>query len=526
MFLDTFRSGGFSELFLTVLGSSSGYGRLPLLSLLTLPMYGILGNGTEAAHLVLLLFVPLLVFAVYGIARRLGGERAGQAACVATATLPHMIGLSRQFFVEFPLAAVVTTTVYLFLRLREEQSMRLYGGLALVVAGGLMLKVTYLLFVGPCWLIVALESLRKGQKKFAALVLASGAGLAFALIWYIPNWHRVLWDLQESGFGIEAAPYDYGGPGFLLLRLALSGISLYYTALLVALAWKHRGTCLSRWRGEVKPELLICLAWVAVPLLVLLISVGRDPRYFLPSLPAVAVGIGLLLDSGRDYRRTLLAPFALPVAAMLVVSIVPPTIFSRPWRETMIPLYRVLGMSFHNPPLERRDWRTDGIVELVWRVGQGSTHPLRTVVLANSPQFHFQLFNYVARLQGKRMVFTTCEDTTKPFSVDRCLRRVVLPADFLLDKTGLRKVSGPDRYRAHVDRWMNARCLPFRPVTAGVRLPDGSQVQLWKKAGSPERRDPCPDLTKVVEKPVESEQSQMPIFPEIKVEPNQTEQGE
>ena len=484
--LDTFREGGLPELLRTALRTTSGFGRPPLLSLLPIPIYELAGAGPKAAHLTLLVFLPLLLLPLYGIGRRLGGEGAGLAACLIAATTPHLAGLSRQFFVEFPLAAVVTGSLYLLLRLRDEERIWLYAGLSVGVAVGMMLKVTYLLFVGPAWLVVAVGVMRRGRRRhLLALAAAAAAGLAMAAVWYLPNWDRVLWDIKESGYGVEAAHYGYGGPALLLWRLAYGGLSLYYTALLALLALRRRGWLASLWRGEEREGMLLLVAWVATPLLVFLASVGRDPRYFVPSLPAISLVIGLLLVAGRDGGRPRLAPFAFPLAAVLVVSFVPLSTFSEAQRERVARLYKLMGSSFQNPPLERGDWKTDTIVDLLWRMGRDGSHPVKTAVFANHPKFHVNLFNYDARLQGKPMVFAVCEDTTKPFSAERCLSRVVLGADFLLDKTGLRRVHGPDRYGALLDSWVADHCLPFRPVPVSVKLPDGSSVRLWRKNSRP-----------------------------------------
>ncbi|MDA2916520.1 glycosyltransferase family 39 protein [Nitrospinae bacterium AH_259_B05_G02_I21] len=481
-FLDAFRDGGLPELLRTVLRSTSGFGRPPLLSLLPLPLYGLVGTGPKAAHLALLVFIPLMVFALYEMGRRLGGERAGLAACLVAATMPHLSGLSRQFFVEFPLAAVVTGTVYLLLRLLEEERVWLYVGLAASVAVGMMLKVTYILFVGPAWLIVALGSLRRGRVQgFLGLATAATVGLALASLWYLPNWHHVFWDIRESGYGIEAAPYEYGGQGLLLWRLVYGGLSVYYTAILVLLALRRRRSLASLWREESRDGVLLLISWVAVPLLIFLSAVGRDPRYLLPSIPATALGLGLLFEASREGGRLRLAPFAYPLVAMVLISFVPLSAFPASQRGSAARLYQLMGSSFQNPPLERGDWKTDTIVELIWGMERKGPHPVQTTVLANHPKFHVNLFNYAARLQGKPIVFAVCEDTTKPFSVEECLQRVVLGAEFLLDKTGLRKVAGPDRYSTLFDGWIATRCLPFQLVPVDLSLPDGSSVRLLQK---------------------------------------------
>ncbi len=210
---------------------------------------------------------------------------------------------------------------------------------------------------------------------------------------------------------------------FFRLRLAASGISLYYVVVLGSLLWRkgHGGSSL--WPGSWSDDKITCLVWVFVPLLVFIVSVGRDPRYFLPPLPGIAVAIGLVMKGSGSMRKRSYVYFAFPIAVMLLISFVPSSIFSLSLRGTVISFYRVLGASFHNPPLERRNWRAHDIVNIIWHLGPTGSPPLRTVVLVNHPQFYFQLFNYVARLEGKPMVFVGCEDITTPFSINRATGR-------------------------------------------------------------------------------------------------------
>lgn len=492
-FFDAFSNGGFLELYRTFLQTTGGFGRPPLLSLLPLPLYGLAGTGPKVAQLVLLVFIPLLLLSLYGIGRRLGGEGVGLAACLVVVTVPHLTGLSRQFFVEFPLAALVAASIYLLLRLRDEERLWLYAGLAASIAVGMMLKVTYILFVGPAGLVVAAGTIHRGRVRgLLALVGTATVGLALASVWYMPNWHRVLWDIRESGYGIEAEHYGYGGPVLFLGRLVFGGLSLYYTALLLVLAIRCRGWITRHLRRGMGEGALLLVAWVAVPLLVFIFAVGRDPRYFLPSLPAASLGIGLLLVASRDGKEPHLFHFAYPLVAMLVVSFLPLSAFPTAQRAWGARLYQLMGSSYQNPTLDRGNWKADAIVELIWQMGKDGRHPVRTAVLANHSHFHVNLFNYAAHLKGKPMVFVVCEDTTSPFSADRCLRRIVVGSDFLLDKTGKRTVAGPDRYGALLDGWMEDRCLPFRPVPLDLSLPDGSSVRLWRKtAFLPAGSSPC-----------------------------------
>jgi hypothetical protein len=333
-----------------------------------------------------------------------------------------------------------------------------------------MLKVTYLVFVAPLIGWVAFGRWKEGR-GLGGLALASALGLALACLWYLPNLKVVIWEIRESGYGLEARPYELGGPGRFLARLAVSGLSLYYGALLlVLLFWS--GKRLARGDG------VLLGLWIGLPLAVFASAVGRDPRYFAPSWPAFALLAGLWLDGARLSRRLKAFAFAFPVASLLFTSFVPARAFPEGFRPVVHRAYELLASSFQNPSLDRRDWRSAEVVEHIWRLSGGEAS--RVVLLANHPRFHVNLFNLEARLAGWPVSFSVCENTMLPFSEDRCLR-LLLGAHYLLDKTGLRQVAGPDRYGPLLEGWLRDGCLPFRLLPWSPKLPDGSSVLLWQR---------------------------------------------
>ena len=110
---DAWSAGGFAGLarhFLASLGFKA-----PLITALPLPFYWVFGRRWHAAFLVNAVAMMVLFAAVWGIGRRLRGDRAGLIAVYITGTLPLLYGLSRWDLVEYPLATAVAVTFWLAL---------------------------------------------------------------------------------------------------------------------------------------------------------------------------------------------------------------------------------------------------------------------------------------------------------------------------------------------------------------------------------------------------------------------------
>lgn len=171
--------------------------RPPLFFLSAVPLYRLFGLSVDVGTMVNVLYLAVLFPAVYGIGRRMGGRRVGLLAAVVVATLPMIYGISRYFYQELALTAMVALAVYLLLAAEgfERRGMSLLFGLSFGL--GLLTRRTYLAFlVAPLMLVVlrseAWPSLRERLRAGVRLnvrdaVLAVALGVALAAAWYLPN---------------------------------------------------------------------------------------------------------------------------------------------------------------------------------------------------------------------------------------------------------------------------------------------------------------------------------------------------
>jgi 4-amino-4-deoxy-L-arabinose transferase-like glycosyltransferase len=125
--------------------------RPPLFFLSAIPLYRLAGVSADVGTMVNVLYLAVLFGSVYSIGRRLGGRSVGLLAAFVVATLPMIYAISRFFYLELALTAMVTLSIYLLLASEgfENRLASLLFGLSFGL--GLLTKRTYLvfLFAGP-----------------------------------------------------------------------------------------------------------------------------------------------------------------------------------------------------------------------------------------------------------------------------------------------------------------------------------------------------------------------------------------
>ncbi len=171
--------------------------RPPLFPASAAPMYWLFGRSADVAVMVNIVYMAIMLAATYGLGRRWGGRCQAMVSVVLLATFPMFYSMSRYFYLEFALAAMVALTVYLLLatdRFRRPWVSLLFG---LCLGLGLLTKRTYALFVvGPVFAVILSSGLlpaawqrlkQRPRLHWRNVLVASTGGLALVAIWYVPN---------------------------------------------------------------------------------------------------------------------------------------------------------------------------------------------------------------------------------------------------------------------------------------------------------------------------------------------------
>lgn len=160
-------------------------------------MYGIFGRSADIATMVNIIYLAIALAATYGIGRRWGGRRQGLVSVALLALLPMFYTMSRHFYLEFAMTAMVALTVFLLLATDgfERRGISLLFGLSLGL--GLLTKRTFAVFViAPVIVTILAYSLlpaawqrlkHRPRVYWRKALVAVAGGLALAALWYLPN---------------------------------------------------------------------------------------------------------------------------------------------------------------------------------------------------------------------------------------------------------------------------------------------------------------------------------------------------
>ena len=155
---------------------------------------GVLVGGESAGTPIVaidLVFVPLLVLAVYQAGTLLADRRIGLLAVVFTLGAPLLISQFRTYYLEAPATALAAGSLWMLIR--SERFARLGPSLAagVLIGLGVMTKQTFPFFVGGFLLVMLL---RGGWRNWRGIAACAAAALVVAAPWYLSH----LSDFDES----------------------------------------------------------------------------------------------------------------------------------------------------------------------------------------------------------------------------------------------------------------------------------------------------------------------------------------
>jgi Dolichyl-phosphate-mannose-protein mannosyltransferase len=373
----------------------------PLIAALPTPLYLMLGRKFRAAYIVNVIFLLVILAAVYRIAKRYASPRAGSIAVFVAATMPMIYSLSHWFLVECGLIALVCAVMCAISDFDDHSTTLTAFLLGVICALGVLLKSSfpaYVLLPLLYFIVTRRPALLRPQPILAFLFPA----VIIASPWYAYNFSRALKTAVKAGASQTARIYQTGDifsfkdTWEYLVNVAnaapvldLVGVLLLAFIGITAISPKHR-------KG-----LLLCALW-ASPLLFLTFSHYRDLRYAAPLYPALALAFGIAADAAMLRRRRLAIPLlslllALPLLSMLQTSFGVP--FRQPWRLgglLLVPPRLDYARKF-NP----NEWPLSRILAAVFAETSFQGNERKLIVTAtDSPDFNADNF-LLATIQNK-----------------------------------------------------------------------------------------------------------------------------
>ena len=448
--------------YLTKLNSVFGF-KAPLIAALPAGFYILLGRHWHAAYLVNIVAMLALFAALYRIAKRWWSARAAAFGIAIAGTMPLLYGLARWYMVEYVLTAMVAVAACVLIEsdgLKRERLVVLFGA---ICGFGLLLKISFPLFILPLVVYIWLTS----GRPVRPLLLAAVPCLLLALPWYAVHFKSTIANALDAGFGAPAA-IQGTGPIFsistittYLSHVAANGVSWYFCFLALL-----SGLCtVVRRQPTKKAAAPLLLAWL-LPFAVFVFGGNKDVRYIAPVLPAAALVLAWLLDFNLPRNRKGMAAafvlLAFPMLQMFAVS------FGIP--------YSISGGGYARR-FSREAWPHDEILKLIaantnLRFGE------KPMLLMGADRAGFNADNLELSVVALRMPFNV--ETTAHEKQLETLRQRLAQAAFFIYKEGGEPES--PAFNPYIEELVRSVVdgRHFQIIPYDRRLPDGGIARIYK----------------------------------------------
>jgi 4-amino-4-deoxy-L-arabinose transferase-like glycosyltransferase len=264
-----------------------------------------------------LVFVPLLALGCYQTGRLLFDDRAGLLAVIFVLGSPLMTGQLHVFALDAPETAMVALSMWLLLASEDFGRRRMAAWAGLAVGLGLLLKVTFPLFLAGIFFAALI---RGGWRNWRNLAIFTAVALVIGTPWYldhIPQWGKILTLAGTSSGAVPGnLPSTFSTDNLLWYFWSTLNSQLLAPLFLLVLggtAWMIYDQVRGSDRRGLRLELLLggFVAWLAISL-----TPHHDIRYDMPLMPYLAVvGTGWIIALPRAARLAATAVLVLAVAA-------------------------------------------------------------------------------------------------------------------------------------------------------------------------------------------------------------------
>ena len=421
--------------------------RPPLLMLSSVPLYLVFGRSTDVAVMTNILYLIILIFSIYGIGRRIHSKEVGLMAAFIVTFFPIIFGMSRSYWQDFPLTAMVSLSLYLLIRtnyFRDRKYSVLFG---LSIGLGMLTKWTHFVFLtGPFLYIFTLslkldeESHEEKKRPILNFIIAILVGMVVASFWYIPNGLDVAGKLfglsvGVTGKGDEATRFqqlgETIGPSGTLKSLLFYGgmlvneqVSFFFAGLFLIFTVM----LLKRERGK---TLWMFLLWVVIPFIAFTLIKNKTTRNTVPMIPAIGLIISWGIMSLRaSWTRKAVIAIILLIGFFQYITISYGSNLFPKKLDLTIPVGEIVFYEqFENRShaifrANQGDWKAEEIVNRI-NMDRGNKKDIQIVLLPRDA-FTWMAMEYTSYL--KELPFTFIGAVNSP--------EAVLKADYVLLKKG------------------------------------------------------------------------------------------
>ena len=444
----------------------------PFVYLVTAILYFFSSPSLPVAALTNAIFLLILLVAVCGIADDMLGYSAGVAAAFLVSAYPLLVGLTRLYFLDFPLTAMVALSLFLLTRTKMFQNRKNVILLSVSLIFGMLTRHTFPLYVlGPILYVMARSFRDRTARNNIVLCIAiASVSVLYYIVkpgglgvyqWYV-DYTRI------QGLTFSTPPYI---AALVYLKVMAQGIGyplfmLFSGGLLLFIKLRNRS------RG-------IMLAGILTPILLLgvVYPVYYDPRFVAPILPVAAVASSSFFKKFNWHSRSQLS--AVVIIGLFVMAQFASITYDVPILSGFYTEGAAAAADAH-PPIAS-DWKIPEILNTI-QEDAIVRHDELPIVVALSIDYHFDqtLFEYYAYVGGISVIvppnygqFSTIEGI-----------EIISSASYVVTRSDPALwVGGPVVFVQNlvgVSEYVQSHLASF-VFLANYTLPDGSVASLYRR---------------------------------------------
>lgn len=348
--------------------------RHSIFMLFSAPFYFFFGTSPSVALSTNLFFLVILMLSIYGIGKYIMNEYTGILSASLVMLFPGISALSRMYYIDFSLLAIVSLSMYLLLKTNQFQNLKYCILLGLSIALGMLIKIPYIVYILGPFIYTIRTSLRKKSIDVMSLkkrniIVSTILGISLPLIWYLPRADLVIKRLFHYAitFGYITSPHQnpYGKELFTYLFIN-SQTSLFFLSVFILCLYYYIRT-----HNKNKTFLLL---WIFVPLISFSLIPHRDFRYIAPILPAISIIISTAILSIKKFRFKQITVCMVLLVGLLQYYIFTynPNLFYLKTSFLRNPIVKFLLFGWGDeryyytyPPVDNRNWHIMDIIETI-----------------------------------------------------------------------------------------------------------------------------------------------------------------
>ena len=493
----------------------------PLYHLSLVPFAMVFGFSAYSAVLVNSVYLGVIILSTYGIGSLINDRRTGLMAAFFVSCYPWLSYVSRTPMIDTMLTAAVALAYYLFLKSKNFED-RFYSLMfAIVFAGGMMVKWTFLIFALPA-VTLGLIGSKTVELKQTLIQFSYYAGMILALmvfpffIFALEDWRWVplLLEVGLVGLLVRAMPLAGISSNKVVNLITLTAISLivcfpWYSHTLLNLIqggmksnlsgiregdptagterWMHYMEILQESVGGILFLLFLIgiiflltrrkyfspllIGWVVFPYIIFSWMINHDMRYIMPVLPCIAVISSFWVSQiHRDVFRRILVSLAVVIGLF--------TYLYSGFSPRKIDL-KILGTPAFSSVAAPNDqyWPLDRVLnDIIAEAAPGEGEMITVRTLTNYPYFQRGGFRNIAAFNNLPIVMKSVK------------RNVGELTDFFITKEGAG--AGPSFWERDIqpkkEKLLEDPALRHTfPLFKKYFLPDGTYGMVFKREVSP-----------------------------------------